>query len=735
VGSLDNQRKKMTVEARTAGDNPLAPEKVLRVARKHALLVLICFVAVTLVGTFWTIGQKKVYRAETMLRLDPEPPRPLGQRVELVSATNMYWARREFFESEYRIMRSMKVAMAVVRTLNLHGDAGFLRAPANAMKPTTIEDAARILVLRLSVDPVKDSSLAVLRYEDTDPKRAQLILSTVVRIYLAQNLEANTTVSTTAGEWLNTQVDHLRSDLEKSEKAINEFRQKNHVLSISLEDRHNMLTAQLEQVGKEATTLGFRRSEQAARKAELLAVDSKDPLAVGATELLQSLVLNSLRTAYSEQLRNIQELSATLDENHPKVVAAKAKLDTTAKAIRTEVANIQNAASKDLRATDRQLGDLKKKEEELQKLGHDLQGFELTYNQLSRARTYNEKIYGLVLERARETELTRVMNFNNVRVVDEALEPKEPVRPNVPLNLAAAAVLGLFLGVALALTRELSDRSIRTPDEVEEMGSVCLGLLPEIEATSRARYSRRSTKTLDVKELKSRDLIVAQQPESGIAEAARAVRTNLTFMSPDKPFRTLVFTSAVPEEGKTTVAVSVATVLAQGGARVLLVDTDLRRPRLHRTFGQSNDTGVTLALSGQAPLEECIRPTDIPNLSLLTAGPIPPNPAELLHSERFRQLVQTVGEQFDRIIFDSPPLLPVTDAAILSQLVDGVVVVSRCFRTPRPALAQTLRTLKDVKANVLGVILNAVDFDRHDYKEYHYYYRRGYYYSDRERAA
>lgn len=705
----------------------VTPVRVLSIVRKYALLVIACVAASAAATFFWSLGQQRVYRAEVMLRLDPEPARPLGQKVELVSNSSPWVNHREFFSTEYRVMRSMRVAMAVVRTLGLQADPGFLNvAPArrNEFKPWPVEEAAALLITRVSIEPVKDSSLVVLRYEDADPARCQTVLNTLARTYLSQNLDTTIALSASAEEWLRGQLEHLKTDLEKSEHALNDFRQKNNILSISLEDRHNIISSQLEQIAKETTTLEIRRFELAARSAELSKIKVDNPESVGATELLQSHVLSTLRTSYAEQLRTVNELTASLGDAHPKVVAARAKLDATAKSMKTEILNIQSAVAKDLRSLDRALGDLKKKDEEIQKQAHELQAFEIPFNQLARTKTHNEKIYGIVLERSRETELTRMMNINNVRIIDEALLPKRPIRPNVPLNLALGAFVGLLTGVGLAIWRELGDRSLRTPNDIEALGATSLGLIPEIDRGP-GRGRRRKAPPVN---LGDRDLIVSAQPESGVAEAMRAVRTNLTFMSPDKPFSCLLVTSALPEEGKTTVAVSLATVLAQSGHRVLLVDTDLRRPRLHRTFSVPNDVGVTMAISGQVPLGESIRPTSIQGLDVLTSGPIPPNPAEMVHSDRFAEIVNQLKQRYDRIVFDSPPLLPVTDAAILSQHVDGVIVVSRAFRTHKGALREALKTLRDVKGRILGVVLNAVDVGRYDYKESYYYYRRDNYY-------
>jgi len=716
-------------------EEPLTPARLMRIARKHVAIVAACCVTVVALTLFWTLGQSRIYRSEALIRLDPDPPKPLGGRVELVQEPSNYWSHREFYESEYRVMRSMRVAVATVNALGLNADPTFLRikvADRSKFKPVPVADAANILISRVSVEPVKESSLVVIRYEDTDPKRAQQILNAIVHSYLSQNLDATTVISTDALEWLNTQLEHLKVDLEKSEVALNDFRQKNNVLSISLEDRHNMIAAQLEQLAKQRTDLKVKMFELAARDAELEKLKSSEPDQVPATELLQSQVLSKLRIDYSDAKRDLDEIQANLGANHPKVLAAQAKVETLANAIHGEIGNIKGAVRRDLNAVRVEVSDVEKTEEELQKQAHELQAFEVPYNQLARTKDENAKIYGLVLERTRETELTRVMHFNNVRVIDEPDEPRVPYKPNTALNLMVGLLLGIFVGVGTALMRELADRSLKTPNDVEsDVGVPCLGLLPEI---SPKRRKRRRVSTTPVK-LLDRDLIVAHHPEGGVAEAARAIRTNLTFMSPDRPYRSLLVTSAVPVEGKTTVSCSLATVLAQSGLRVLLVDTDLRRPRLHRTFQLPNDVGVTMVISNQATIEDSVRQSGIPNLFVLTSGPLPPNPAEILQSEQFERLTKELLKRFDRVVYDSPPILPVTDAAILSRSVDGVVVVARAFSTPKTAARQSVKQLLDVRAHVIGLILNAVELDRSDYREYHYYYKRDGYYSSAKPEA
>ncbi len=715
-----------------AEEDALTPGQFLRTARKHILLFFACVLSVVALSAFWTMSQARIYRSAAMLRLDPNPPRPLGHGVELVTPEDL-WNRHEFFESEFRIMRSNRVATAVVRTLGLNADPGFLRVKQSQLasfKPIDVDDAAAVLISRLLVEPVRDSNLVTVAYEDTDAKRCRIVLQTTVQTYLSQNLDSRMALSTSASQWLNGQVEQLKGELEKSEIALNSFRKTNKVLSISLEDRHNMISASLEQLERQTTDLKAKRDELSARHSELSKIDATDPMQAGASELLGSNVLSTLRTSYDDQNEKLAELLATYGDGNPRVIGAKNRVEKTAEAIKREISNIKAAAASDLRKIDKQLHSAGERGDEIRKQAHELQDFEVPYNQLQRTRVNNEKIYSLVLERARETELTRMMNFNNVQTIDEPLEPKAPIRPIASVNISVGAIIGIALGLLATLARELSDRSLKTPAELESvLGVSCIGLLPAISSKGNnyyRRYGRRKAPEVPAT-LLDRDLIVAAQPEGGIAEASRAIRTNLNFMSPDHPYRTLVVTSAVPQEGKTTVAVSLATVLAQSGQRVLLVDTDLRRPRLHRTFRMHNDIGVSMEVTGQAPLDECIRATPIENLSLLTSGPIPPNPAEILESERFRQLVEELSKRFDRIVFDSPPLLPVTDGAILSKYVDGVILVTWGFRTQRNAARHAVRLLRDVKAHIVGAVLNAVDVGRSEYREYQYYRRDAYY--------
>jgi len=303
------------------------------------------------------------------------------------------------------------------------------------------------------------------------------------------------------------------------------------------------------------------------------------------------------------------------------------------------------------------------------------------------------------------------------------------------LNIGGGFLAGLVLGLAAAIGREAMDRSIKTPDDAErEVGLSFLGLVPAVgDGGTQSTYtytSRRKQRELERERALAGpvELTVHVQPTSGVAEAARSIRTNIFFMSPDRPYRTLLVTSAGPSEGKTTVACCIAIAMAQAGRRVVIVDCDMRRPRLHRVFGIDRDHGVTTALLDLANLSQVEHETSVPNLSVVTTGPLPPNPAEILHSESFMKMLTMLRERYDCVVIDSPPVVPVTDSAVLSTVVDGTVLVVRAFKTTKDLARRAVRSIRDVGGHLVGTVLNAVDLDRHEYgyRYYYYYKREGY---------
>lgn len=714
---------------------------VLRTVRKYWPTALAVALSILLAVAFYTLGQTRIYQATAVIQFDPNPPRPLGKGVDLVVdvGNGNYWNNREYYETQYKIIQSMSTVLPVARQLGLASDARFLKnLPSGAQAEpldVAVEDAALRLKSRLSVDPVKESRLAIVKYEDADPQRAQRILVSVVDVYVEQNLEYAQSSTTSAVDWLRLQLDKLREELESSERALHKYKKDKNILSLDLDSQSNMLREEMKRLNDEVTSTRAKRQQVLAQRNELAKIKTEDPTDLPAAELLASPLIQQLRQRYEDSIRERDGLlGAGKGASHPDVAAAQARVSATRVALLAEVRNIQKAMDRDLSAISKQESGLSGLFEAAQRRALELNSLEVDYNQLRRSRDNTEKLYSMVLERTKESDLARMMRVNNIRIVDRPLVPKAPVRPRVPLNIALGVFAGVVFGIAAAMGRALFDRTVKTPDDVEtELGQNFLGLLPEI-GSAQARqsyYRRRGKRRARAPEVQSPELIVHEAPSSGVAEAARAVRTNLLFMSPDRPYQTLLVTSPAPSEGKTTVAVSIAIAMAQAGQRVLLIDCDLRRPRIHRVFRRANDSGVTSALIDGTSAATTAAETQVPNLSMLSAGPIPPNPAELFHSERFKAFLESAKGAYDRVIIDSPPVVTVTDAAVLSTLVDGVVLVVRAFSTRKDLARHGIRAIRDVGGHVVGVVLNAVNFDRHEYKYHYYYYKRdGYYEQD-----
>jgi capsular exopolysaccharide synthesis family protein len=724
---------------------------ILRTVRKRWMSIAAITLAISLAVTFYSLGQTKIYEAQTMMLFDPNPPRPLGRQVETVvdMGNNNYWNNQEYYETQYRLLKSLRLGKAVVEALGLQHDLAFLQmVPADGktvpMDPMpSVEDAAQILVNRVTVTPVKDSRLATVAYQDADPARAQRIVMTLAETFVAFNLSDAQQSTSTAVDWLNSQLDKLKEGLDSSELALHEYKLDKKILSTDLDAQSNILREEMQQLSSALTAARIKREELAARHGELAKVNPEDPSDLPATELLQSSVLQRLRTEYINALRERDALLATgKGINHPDVRAAEGNVATNRAAVIAEIRNIQGSVARDLAVVRRQEAGLSGLLQTAKNNAFDLNLLAIEYNRLNRTKENSEKLYSVVLERSKEGDLARMLQVNNIRVVEPPTLPRAPIRPRMLINTLVGILAGLVLGLGAAFGREMLDRSVKTQADLEGiLGLNFLGLSPAVSSdeANKSKYygygrRRRHGKTEPAPTSLQPDLIVHQAPLSGPAEAARAIRTNLRFMSADEPFRVVLITSASPSEGKTTVASNLAIAMAQAGQKTLLLDADLRKPRVHRIFGKSNDRGLTVALLDRTSLTDDLLCTEIPDLFVLPAGPIPPNPAELLQSEKFAELLAELRNRFDRIVIDSSPVGPVTDAAILTTQVDGTVMVVRAFKTTRDVVADAKRTLQTVGGRVVGAVLNAVNLDRSEYKGYVYYSSRGYYRSTEEKS-
>ena len=721
-------------------DSGVDLRKYFHIVLKHKWLIGAVTLAVLGLTIAWTFTRTKIYEASATLIVENRAPQVLGNKVnEVVDlSTGSLWRNKEYMNTQENIIRSYTVAERALEELKIDKDPMFWPpgvlsgAQQEGLEPTR-KDAISYLQSIIEAKTLRDSNLLQIAVRHRSPEIASALTNAIARIYASYNIDYKISTSTGASKWLADQLDELKTQLEKAELALYEFKRNNNIVSVSLEAKQTLIMSQIQKLSDALSLARINRlSLEGVRK---VMREQKDvaPLNNSAAQVTKNEVIKQLKAAYHKENQALQELSAHYLAEHPKMRQQKVRVDTAMAALKKEVTNVLGSVENEHKAlltSERRLAAaLQKAKEEALALNKR----EVTYRRLRRDQQNTEKLYSLVLSRFKESSLSSQMKFNNVRVLDAATVPEYPVSPRVHLTLIIGLMLGLLLGTGFAVLREILDVTVKSPRDIEEIdGLVNLGITPRIPGTTASTSGRRKTSP-------DADLVVHRQPMSTFAEHCRSIRTNLLFSSPDQQLKSLVVTSAGPREGKTTTAISLATTMAQAGSRVLLIDTDMRRPRIHKAFDIADNDGLTSLLLGDAEIDDVIKTTEIPDLLVLPCGVTPPSPAELCQSKRFKNLLEELSERFDRVILDSPPVMFVTDAALLSTIADGVLLVSRARVTNRVAFRETYRALRDVNARVVGCVLNDTTFgDKlgYGYGRYSGYYSYGYgYRAEEENAA
>ena len=724
-----------TPESAPADATPLDVRLYLRAIWRRKWIVLAVAAAITLATSFYAIRQPKVYAASTSMIIDVTAPRFLDNQVQEVvdsgSSAN-YWFNKEYYETQHNVITSRAVASRVVDKLGLQNDAGFLgldKVPAGKLRDELMRgaDAPALLQARIRVVPVKDSRMVQIYVEDGDAPRAALLANEVAEAYMLENLALKLRVTETASKWLEDRLGDLERRAQKSELAVYDFKKDQNIPPSVLEERSNTVSQRLTTY---TTALTDVRTRIAGLKARVDAIHNLRKAAapeVGnhwaeALPWVDSPLIQNLKLRYTAQRTECAELSERYLEGHPKLAACKEKLGAMEQDLIRELNNSILAAETELAEANGKERNLAALLEQTNAEAFVINKKQIEYDHLKRESDTDQRLYDLVLKRLKDIELSGLLRTSNVRVLDAARPNLAPVRPNVSRMVMMGLMFGLLAGVALTLLMEFGDTRLHTQADVEALGMPLLGFIPALPP--------------EVQASEKRDLHVHLQPKSMVAESCRAIRTNLLFMSPDKPIRAMVITSSGPQEGKSMSVICLGTIMAQSGKKVLLLDTDMRRPRLHRALGLPNDVGVSSVVVGESSLDKAVKTTEVPNLFVLPCGPIPPNPAELLHTRAFAELLEAAKGRYDLVILDSPPVNAVTDAVILATLADGVVLVVNAGLTQRALASRAVRSLKDINVKLFGTVLNNIDLQDAKYGGYYAAYQRyGGYYGEKDEAA
>src|SRR6266498_1762190 len=646
-------------------------------------------------------------------------------------------------ETEVRVLRSDLLSLQVISQLNLdrmpefggHGrqSPSALELTTDALQPDS-ERANALLGafkgnLRVLLEP--NTRIIDIHFRSPNKELAARVVNAVANTYIEQNFKTRFESTMQASDWLSRQLVDLQMKVETSQEKLVKYQKEHQILGT--DDKQNITTAKLDELNKELTTAESMRMEKESlyRLAESGDAESAASVAAGLGQsegkasIATSQLLDKLQAQKADLRVQAAQLNTQFGPAYPKIAQLNNQLQEIDVQIQNEVKKVTARLRGDYLAALQRETMLRSALEEQKHQENKLNESAIEYSFLKRDFETNRTLYEGLLQKLKEAGVTAGLRSNNIRQVDIARTPNSPAEPNIPRNLGFAFVLGLTSGIGLAFLLEGTDNTVRTPEQAQAIsGLPSLGMIPLGAKSSSESNSKRGLIVAGGKE--PVELVTQSRPQSQMAESYRALRTSLLLTSVGAPPKTILITSALPREGKTTTSINTAVVLAQKGTRVLLIDADLRRPSIHKTLGLGPRIGLSNVLTGGATLQQAtIRSSVLPNLYILPAGTPPPNPAELMASSQMFDLLAELREQYDHVIVDTPPTLSVTDAVVLSTRADAVVLVIRSSQTTKPALRRARDILSQVNARVAGVLLNAVDLNSADY--YYYYEYQGKY--------
>lgn len=696
------------------------------------LIAMLVFIA-ALVSTMMT---KPIYRASTTLQIEVDKPRLLDYAVEANGGAST--SSKDFYQTQFQILKSRALARRTIDSMGLESmlqgdklakpfyvdmlDDAKQRALAalNIGGEEPKETAAEKMVIgsspledrliaNLSITPVNNSQIVRLSYDSGQPELAANIVNAIADNYISMNLERRVDSASFAKQFLTEQLVDVKSRLEESEAMLNDYAKEKELFKTGDENSPSLIATRVNELSSALSAVERARIEAQSKY-------EQSQRSEVSTAIMDSEIIGELRKSLIKLQGTYQEKLQVYKPGYPLMVQMKRQMNEINAEIARETVTVKGTVEDKLRSaylTIKNNEDKLREELDRQKtLLIALRDKSIGYNTLLREVETSRSSYEGLLTRMKEVSVAGGVDSNNISVLDPAIIPFVKHSPNNRKNAAMGLALGLFLGVAVAFLLEFMDDRVKSTEEMARiLGLPLLGTTPVAKGKDPIVHS----------------LMTMQQPTSAMAEAFRSLRTNLLFASRDGTPKVLALTSALPEEGKSSSCLNLATAFAQSGKRVLLIDADLRKPTTHKRLKLDNSVGLSNFLTGQADTDKVIQETMIQGVSAITAGPISPNPAELLSSERFQELFDLVPDTFDIIILDCPPVVGLADALILANRANATVMVSAYSQSRKRALQDAHRRLSQAHANLIGFIFTKVKSGGgygNSY-EYEYYYSYG----------
>ncbi len=697
------------------------------VKRKWTVIGLLCVaVALALVITVLTTP---LYRAMTVIQIEREPVKV----VDFKDVTPNDTAGPDYYQTQYELLKSRSLAERVVDQLGLARKEA--SAPArgksltdwiaesvdgrNVGNPATQKPAAvareeearaaqaQMLLSSLTVEPVRNSRLVRLSFDSADPATAATVINAFAQNYVNLNLERRYEATAYAKTFLEERLAQVKLRLEEAERKMLEYARDYDIVALGGEKGGTTASRNLEDFNA-----ALAEAQQARIKAEALFNQLQAATGGNLPQVLESRIIATLRDARVRLESEYQDKSNTYLSEHPTMVDLQGRIKEIEKQIAKEKKVIADSIRADYDAAVARERLIRQKFQDSKKEVNTLQTASIQYNILKREADTNRTLYEGLLQRYREVGVDAGVGSNNIFVVDKAEVPKGYFKPDYRKNLLIGLLVGLIAGIGVAFLFEHLDDTFKRPGDVEErLGLSVVGLIPESEEIMKGTSLIR---------------LSVEQPRSGIVEAYRSVRTALQFAGEHGAPKVLALTSSQKGEGKTTSSVGIGIQFAQFGSKVLIIDADMRNPSLHKALSGANEVGLTNVLAGGKQPAEVTQSTPIANLYFMPTGPLPPNPAELLASNKMKELLDLAREKFDYVIIDSPPILGLADVLVIGNLADSMLLEIHAGTTPRSTVQAAVKRLANVRIRPLGCIMTRMRGGAHGYGyHYDYYYAYG----------